>query len=149
MSTYQIRAHYIFYSTFRRLYQGLEVNLGLSGERDKIKVFIPQKSFFAGMLFTSGEDPNLIIPHIMNGMAKEELIGGMWVYGSRSLIKEKFGIDVTADGILFISSAIGCELFIWAYGLGRKVIFQEILNTNITIEPLKDVLLPNDVEKIT
>ena len=149
MSTYQIRAHYIFYSTFRRLYQGLDKNLGLSEERDKMKIFIPFKSFFAGMIFASGEDPSSIIPHIMNGLCKEELIGNTWMMGPHSLIKEKIGIDVNSDGILFVSSAIGCELFIWAYGLGRKVNFKEILNTNITIEPLKDVLLPDDAEKIT
>lgn len=149
MSTYQVRAHYIFYSTFRRLYQGLDNNLGLSEERDKIKVFIPVGSFFAGMAFTSGEDPSSIIPHIMNGLCKEELIGDIWLSCSRSLIKEKIGKDVNSDGILFISSAIGCELFIWAYGLGRKVNFRQILDKNITIEPLKDVSLPDDAEKIT
>jgi hypothetical protein len=149
MSTYQIRAHYIFYSTFRRVYQGVDKNLGLSEEREKMKIFIPIKSFFAGMIFTSGEDTSSIIPHIMNGLCKEELIGDTWISASRSLIKEKFGIDVNLDGILFVPSAIGCELFIWAYGLGRKVNFRDILNPTIPIEPLKDVLLPDDAEKFT
>jgi hypothetical protein len=149
MSTYQIRAHYIFYSTFRRLYQGINKNLGLEEEREKMKIFIPIKSFFEGMLFMSGEDMSSIIPHIMNGLRKEELIGITWLSAPSSLIKEKLGIEVNSDGIFFVPSAIGCELFIWAYGLGRKANFRDILNSTIPIEPLKDVLLPYDAEKFT
>ncbi len=75
LSTYQIRSHYIFYSVFKKLCNGAEVNLGLENEREKFTVYVPFSIYDLAMSFDPKENVNILVPHVMNGFSRENIIG--------------------------------------------------------------------------
>lgn len=141
LSTYQIRTHYIFYTVFKHVCNGREGNLGLSEERDKLKLFIPFAIFVQAMDFQQGEVPNILIPHILNGLHREGLIGETWASGNPEVLKKAMHIDAEYAGILFLPSAVGMELFLWAHGLSTVAI-KDFLTAGFQPMQLEGMILP-------
>ncbi len=112
LTSYQIRAHYIFYSTVKILFDGRkDVNVISSKYRNKLEVFVPNDSFSLAMEFLEKENVSVILPSIMSGLARESLI-------ERDF--EVIGGEKTAycggNGIVFCPTDLGTELFLWAHG---------------------------------
>jgi hypothetical protein len=145
LSTYQVRSHFIFYSVFKDVCNGRSDNLGLSSERDKFKLYVPIDSYSAAMDFQQGESVPVLIPHIMNGLHRESLIGGTWTTGSERSIKESARIDVPKGGIVFYPSAPGMELYLWAHGRSDAPV-GIFLKTAFSPVELTGLVLPSDAK---
>jgi hypothetical protein len=118
LSVYQVRTHFIFYSVFRNMCVRRSENLGFSQERDKFRLFVPFSVYASAMDFQIGETLGVLVPHVMNGLRREDLIAQPWYSGPADLIKQQLpGIEIPSDGIVFGPSAVGIELYLGAHGL--------------------------------
>lgn len=116
LSTYQIRTHYIFYSIIGKLYKGREINIGLTEERRReMKVFIPLDVYSKCMGFSDKEDINIIMPHIIMGLLRLDLIEPDYAFGDQEIVKSFYSKADTA-GIFFEPTIFGIELYLWAHG---------------------------------
>ena len=124
LTTYQIRSHYIFYSILKKLFDGrTDVTVMSAKQIHKLTVFISHHSYNLAMEFGEGENPSLISSSVMSGLARENLIQNDF---------EVIGGEKTAycggDGIVFIPTDLGVELFLWVNGK-NDIPVTEFLNT--------------------
>ena len=120
LSTYQIRTHYLIYSTIAHVFSGSEINMGLASARKQMTTFIPLEAYAGAMEFNQHElSVRQLQPHIWGGLASEDLIEKKWLYGTKDQLK-KFGKDTPGAGVIWCPSALGTELFLWAFGHGDK-----------------------------
>ena len=120
MSTYQIRSHYLIYSTISELFSNSENSFRLSENRNKMQLFVPIQDYVTAMEFTQKEWNNRqILSHIFHGLHADGLIGNDWGFGNPESLKNIFS-NAPSDGIVCIPSALGAELLLWAFGHGDK-----------------------------
>jgi hypothetical protein len=117
LSSYQIRSHYFFYSMIRLLYEGSTETISMPEGRQNLKTFIPLVAYATAMEFSGGENAELITSHVMFGLSREDLIEGMFMFGSPGTLRSSYP-QADTNGILFAPSALGAELFLWAHGRG-------------------------------
>lgn len=125
LTTYQIRSHYLFYSVVKEIFDGN--NLLISNtftNRNQLETFVSIESYIAAMEFSEGEDIGNILSHVVFGLDREKLIESNFEFGGTEKIKN-FG----SNGIIFIPSTLGVELFLWAHGKGNIPV-QQFLETN-------------------
>ena len=122
MSTYQIRSHYLIYSTISELFSSGENSFSFSENRSKMQLFIPLQEYITAMEFTQKEWSNRqILSHIFHGLQTDGLIEPNWRLGEQESLKKTFS-NAPSDGIICIPSALGAELLLWAFGYGDKQI---------------------------
>ena len=128
LSSYQIRTHYVFYHIIKSLNEGLQINLQELQGRIKAKVYVPFEVFYPAMDPTEGEEWYNLLPHIMFGLLREGLIE-TFEYGNkvRDISEE---VTSKIGGIMVQPSAIGIELFLWAYGKSGIPINAYLLEEN-------------------
>ena len=118
LSTYQIRTHYLLYSTIAHLFSNSGRRFGLPERRAKMEVFLPSEGYATSMEFTEEEWNNpQILDHIWHGLCSDDLIGGEWYYGNQEDLQE-FVRGVPSAGIICQPSALGAELFslgVWVW----------------------------------
>ena len=120
LSTYQIRTHYLLYSTISSLFSNSGKQFGTQKDRGKLRAFLPTSGYVTSMNFSQEEwDNPQIMHHIWHGLYSDGLIEGEWLFGSRELIKRKF-TNALEDGIICQPSSMGAELFLWAFGYGAS-----------------------------
>ena len=112
MSAYQIRTHFFFYTVVKRIFDGESVPITGQVERNNLEVFITHEAYQNAMEFTEGEDFFVILNHALFGLQKEGLIDPTFSFGPYPDTDGK-------EGIKFIPSVMGVELFLWAHGLGN------------------------------
>jgi hypothetical protein len=115
LSTYQIRAHYVFYYIIKNLFDGQSMSVGTGEDREQMETYFPVDSFATAMAFDEKEELNLLMAHIMFGLEKERLIEREFSTGSKNHM-EKFFKNAKHPGIIFQPSPLGTELFLWAHG---------------------------------
>jgi hypothetical protein len=148
LSTYQLRAHYVFYTALKNLYDGSKVNLGRADDCTNACVFFSTEAFFEAMDFSVREDVNAIVPHILFGLSKEGLISPFWAARDPAGLREILGVHAPQTGIVVIPATLGVELFYWAYGLGNRRP-SDFFQPEILFEPLAEIELPAaGVEKV-
>lgn len=144
LSTYQLRAHYIFFTALKQLYGGSSANLGHGPDRNKSFVFFPVSAFLQAMDFDPSERGDALVGHILNGLCREGLISEHFGAGTPLIMKENFDLVVSEDGIVFTPGAIGVELYYWAHGCGNRGL-HEFLQTSVSFEPLAGLSVPEGV----
>ena len=110
LTTYQIRTHFFFYQLVKLVFDGDDISVTTSEGRAKLQMFVPLNSFFVAMEFSPQEDVQVLLSHAIVGLVKESLIEENFVLGPN--------VHQGNAGILFQPSAVGAELFLWAYGRG-------------------------------
>ena len=110
LSSYQVRAHYYFYSLVKILFDGDSRNVNTPEGRRDLEVFIPFESYEKALEFSPDESSVIILNHIMFGLAKEGLIEQSFRIGAN--------VAPGSHGIVFQPSALGTELYLWAHGRG-------------------------------
>lgn len=70
--------------------------------------------------------------HIFHGFTSDGLIEGKWLFGRREILEKSYG-PVPSDGIICQPSALGAELFLWAFGYGEQAL-DYILTSNFSAE---------------
>ena len=120
MSIYQLRSHWLIYSTISELFSDRGHNLNLPANRNKMQLFMPFQDYFEAMEFTRKElDNPQILDHIFFGHAADELIESKWRYGPQKSLNDMFS-SVPSSGVICTPSALGAELLLWAFGHGDK-----------------------------
>jgi hypothetical protein len=133
LSVYQIRSHFLFYSVVRGIYVGCGENIGHSSGRRKLRTFVPWNAYVMAMEFDKNERAEIMMAHVMFGLAREALVEGDFLFGNPEHIRTQYpGAD--QPGILFSPSALGVELFLWAHGKGDMMV-NDIINPAVDLEP--------------
>jgi hypothetical protein len=142
LSTYQIRAHYVFYSLVKELFDGQSLNVGFSGDRSRMSIFVPLESFILAMDFSSKEQEhfNQLTGHALFGLVKEDLIGENYTYAREEEMKRRFG-DKVRTGLVFTPTGLGVELFLWAHGRGDLHV-KALLEPEITFSSETKINIP-------
>ena len=115
LSTYQVRAHYVFYQAIKNLFGGENLNVGNPQDREQMETFFPVDSFAVAMAFDEKEQLDLFVTHIMFGLEKERLIEKEFMSGPKEDVETYFE-NAKQSGIIFQPSPLGVELFLWAHG---------------------------------
>ncbi len=119
MSAYQLRSHYLIYSTISELFSDSGNSLDLPGNRRKLGLFMPSQDYCNAMAFTQQEFNNgQLLSHIIHGLSADELIVDA-AFGSQDFLK-KIASDVPSAGFMCGPTPHGTELFLWAFGHGDK-----------------------------
>ena len=119
LSTYQLRTHYLIYSTIRETFQDKGYLFNMD-DRPKMEIFFPFWNYAQAMSFTSEElrSNDAFLRHIFFGLSNDGLIEANFQYGSAEHMKKK--VPAANDGgIICQPSALGAELFLWALGCGN------------------------------
>jgi hypothetical protein len=130
LSTYQLRTHYIFYHLMKIIFNGEDKNVDTGEERSKLSFYVSAGTYTDAMNFEGDElnqIPN-ILSHVMHGLSKEGLISPNFQFGPKERMNE-WVPNAADEGIIVMPSALGVELFLWAYGLGSTST-HEFLNAN-------------------
>ncbi len=119
LSTYQIRTHYLLYSSIAKLFSGSRSSFATDQDRGKMRIFLPMQGYATSMGFSQEEWENpQILSHIWHGLHSDGLIEGQWQFGSQQSLKAPF-TGAPSDGIVCRPSSLGAELFLWAFGHGH------------------------------
>ena len=160
LSSYQIRAHYIFYSLLRKTFLSYRSVVSPGTSRQMMFIYLPTELFYRLMnIFEEYPNPNArlnILSHSMNGLRRADLIEDNYIYGGPEFFKQdliKCRIDdfpmreeILCDhGITFQPTPGGMELFLWAHGLGQFTHFQ-FLDEELKIESFPNMELPGKVD---
>ncbi len=115
LSSYQLRTHYILYTTVRKLFTGSGLTLTLK-DRPKLQTFVPYSVYAQAMQFSGseGDQPVGMLEHVFFGLSRESLIES-FMYGQAEDLKERYP-GATDEGILYTPTVLGAELFLWAHG---------------------------------
>lgn len=129
LSVYQLRFHFIVYSLVNQLFKGQDLNLGDSNDCNKrMQLFIPFRVFYEAMAFTSTEDHNAILSHVLFGLGKHDLISN-FSSGSTEFLRRHIP-QIPEDGIVLSPTLPGAELFLWSVGQpgasGRELLLTDI-----------------------
>jgi hypothetical protein len=144
LTTYQIRAHYYFYSLIKYVFDGSDHSVAAPQSRSELELFIPIASFALAMELTEAEDLSTILSHVFWGLSAEGLIENVFNFGGEEYIK-KYTPVATGSGMTVRPSALGVELFLWAHGLGHLQVAQ-FLNSDVTFSTdVKITTLPGFV----
>lgn len=120
LSTYQIRSHYLIYSTIKTLFakSGYMMNMN---DRAKMQIYMPLGAYADAMDLSEEEGRQFepILSHTFFGLHAEDLIEGHWQYGSKEHLVKMYA-KAEDGGIVCQPSAMGGELFLWAFGHADK-----------------------------
>ncbi len=147
LSTYQIRSHYIFYHTIRKLYLNLALRPTTSQVRMQLGTYIPMIMYHQAMDLDEEEKKDLtIIPHVMYGLQKEGLIEGNFSFGEDAYIRQFFP-PLTEAGIVFTPAILGIELFLWALGRSN-VPPSDIFDAKLEFAEFPAVTIPDGARRL-
>jgi hypothetical protein len=144
LSIYQLRTHFIIYSNIKKMFAGKGISMNNEG-RSKMQIFIPFIEYFSAMDFSNEEKLKLpsILPHCFFGLGSENLIEPtFYQYGLKASLSKYFAA-VPSDGILCQPSAIGVELFLWAFGQANQPLDFIFSDTFLPIIEGVPTFLPN------
>lgn len=147
LSTYQLRAHFVFYTLVREIFSGMNLNLGMVTERSQCKLYVPSDSFESGMDFRPDERVRVLLTHILFGLHREGLIDADFEVGSTAEM-QRYVPDADRPGLIFTPSALGIELFLWAHGRGDATI-SEILDPALRLESTVDIRTVPGIRSVT
>ena len=120
LSTYQIRTHYLLYTTVASLFARSGKVFATDHDRSQMEVFLPTEGYATTMGFSQEEwDIPQIMQHIWHGLYSDDLIEGRWQFGGQESLKAVFA-GAPSAGIVCQPSALGAELFLWALGYGDE-----------------------------
>lgn len=136
LTSYQIRAHYFFYTVLQQVYAGSGATLGGHEARRNCELFVPMQSYATAMEFSEKEDLWTILSHTIWGLIREGLLLNEFEMGNLEHIRSHYpGAD--QPGILLIPSFLGAELYLWAHGRGDlhpSVIFDRELKLSTGVK---------------
>ena len=122
LSAYQLRTHYLIYSTIAEMFSDRGNSFGLSENRGKMQIFVPFLDYLSVMGFSHQELSNgQMLSHIFHGLGADGLIEHGWQFGNQeALVAFVRNGNIPGDGIVCTPSALGVELLLWAFGHGDK-----------------------------
>lgn len=124
LTVHQIRTHYLFYATLRRLLAARfpPDKIDFDTQRYRLAVFVPAVSYLAGMAFNENETLMMaaLAGDALAGLGAELLLDGSNT-GQEEYLKRFFKSDaVKGEGIVFAPSIFGIGFFLSAFGSGAR-----------------------------
>ena len=120
LSAYQIRSHYLIYSTIAELFSNNGNSFNTDENRRKMRLFIPSQDYLKAMEFTQQEwNDGHIVTHILHGLAADGFISDIWQFGGQEFLK-KIVSGISSHGIICRPTTLGAELLLWAFGHSDK-----------------------------
>ncbi len=122
LSTYQLRTHYLIYSTIRELFKSNGYQFDVE-DRNKMEILLPLQSYSDAMGFSQKEAENIgsFLRHTFFGLVNDGLIENDFYYGPKETML-KITNKAESGGIVCQPSALGAELFLWAFGESDKAL---------------------------
>jgi hypothetical protein len=121
LSSVTLRAHYVFYSEFSRIFQDCGMNIFRDLDIAKVRLFIPFPVFWTAM---GTHEPEL--PHIFAALRREQLVGDGYSAGTSTALQIRHSHEgnespsIPDAGITLSPSLAGIELYMWSMGLGQR-----------------------------
>lgn len=123
LSEYELRTHFLFYSTLRLLLMNFREpgKIDFQEDRFHLATFVPTYFYMTAMGFEEGEVERMpkIISSILYGIGQELLVDGS-NSGADYYLKEHFKTNtndvIKGEGIVFTPSMLGLRLFLWTFG---------------------------------
>lgn len=151
LSTYQIRTHYILYTTLRKTFQPYGSVISPGTDRNIMQIYVSTPDYYTAMDFQSDfsqDDQKItILAHAINGLKRMDLIG-TYSYGKKDLIIADMVPQHTAlrdrmadHGIAFQPTPSGMELYLWAHGYGESSHFR-FLDEQMSFKLFDSVKIP-------
>lgn len=142
LSTYQLRLHYVLYTTLREKFLGSGIEPGT--ERLQMRIYIPSDEYLIAMDFQSTEDSAVISNHSLYGLQRSDLIG-FWASGSKEIIEKFLNVKkIPKRGLAFRPTGPGMELYLWGHGMGDLSI-KHFLDPQFELEPISEIVIPKRV----
>lgn len=123
LSTYQLRTHYLVYCALCKMFAGTGHDLYSKVGRKAMRIFISYADLRAGMEIPDAVDDDRfksIFTHCFYGLTADKLLDDKWYFGPKEWLRENGYATAYTDGILCQPSAMGVEVFLWAFGLPDK-----------------------------
>lgn len=121
LTTRQIRAHYLFYGTLRRLLADRDpAGIDFDTKRYRMAVFVPARALVRDMGFRENEHVRLgqLLFDILNGLGAELLLDGSNT-GGEEYLKRFFKTEaIRGEGVVYAPSLAGVQFFLWAFAAG-------------------------------
>ncbi len=136
LSVYDIRLHYLLYTSVKMLYDGDSRLLSNSTDSQSMLVFIPYPVYVEAMEFLAGETPGVIRGHSVRALLR----CGLALQGAAGDARflQQWSKNVEGEGLLVQPSGYGSEVYLWAHGY-RDTYSAALLDRNIQFDPLPDV----------
>jgi hypothetical protein len=80
------------------------------------------------------------------GLSHEDLIDARWAAGGGPKRFDDYGIQVDANGIVYLPSALGVELYLWAHGLSETPVAEFLVN-EFTPMTLDGLIIPDGAKR--
>ena len=130
LSTRDVHLHYLCYQALRERFIGsTNVQLGIGQDRLNAQIYIPTLGILDAMdLEHSSVTFNRNVSESLISLQREDLVGDKYTVGTRELIKNEHNVNVPEEGLVFIPTVSGLQLFYWAHGFGHADI-------NIILDP--------------
>lgn len=117
MSNYEIRFHYLLYSTYREVFMNTsDFCLSKADKATCLNVFIPDSSIIEMLALEPGENINQILEYSIPGLANRGLIQPSYRFGSSQWMNE-VNKKIESAGLISCPSLLGAQLFLAAHGL--------------------------------
>ena len=125
LSVYQLRTHYLIYSTVAYIFAKTDNSFALHKDRIKMNLFFPTDGYInsMGMSLPDLTSFPILMSHIFHGLSADGLILENWAMGEKKTLQtihHKAPDD--KHGIILQPSSLGAELFLAAFGHGDKPI---------------------------
>lgn len=120
LSVYQLRAHYLIYSTIRERFKKAHDNFSFDS-CEKMELFFPIYFYAKAMKINKEERQQIhaLTQHTFQGLAENNLIEPNFHFGYPNY-KHQVWKGFNFDGITCQPTAIGASFFLWAFGAGKK-----------------------------
>lgn len=145
LSSYQIRTHYIIYSTIKRLYDGTNKNIGLDKDSNTSGIFIHYDEYQNAMQFNEKERNGVtkFASHSIIGLVKESLVeDSRYGVGTLENIKSVFP-NAPGDGLVVFPAPLGVELYLSAHGMPDLNI-GDFLKHQVKFQGISSISLPEN-----
>lgn len=150
LSAYQVRFHYVTYTTLRMLFSGSGLRPTFGDDLEKMWLFLPQSFLLPAMDFTRGEPAGDILMHCTSGLSRHDLLNeAHWGNPEHvnSLNKQRKWCDVSEWGMCVRPTQFGIDYWLWAVGLG-SINRSRFLDTDIVLPMLPDISVPTNAVKL-
>jgi hypothetical protein len=137
LSSYEIRSHYIVYTSIKHVFNGSDADLTTAIGRRISRVFIPLSTYETAMEFTTDENAASITEYVMPGLLRERLIGQEFATGPLEHL-QRLCLNAPSDGVVVEPSVLGVELILRASGRSSLSV-KDYLKLTTLFEPYKDV----------
>lgn len=154
LSSYQVRSHYVFYTLFKKHYNGDKFKtVYAAGNGPHHKIYVPYDVYAAAMELEEGENVEALAAHSLFGLDRHRLISEyaygpvedelLWMYG-----KEYPDLKAPKEGIIVGMSPFGAELFSWVHGKPDFQSVNDFSDRNVTFGAPAGITVPEGSLKL-